>query len=908
MANNVPPRRICAITFTNKAAGELVIRLGLTDETPKELTPRVSTIHSLALNGIRRDPKGFGLQSSVSPLDDYDQRQMLKKIIERIPAAENINVWNLLDKIGFHRARGVGFRVDYTDEVHERALDEHSGYHALDDMELQLWSLFEDEKRKNSAVDFDDMLHLVTRRLREDPKWKAALQRQFDHVLMDEAQDTNPVQWEFVNALLPEENLNMYIVGDMSQCQPPWTKIKLVTKPPKGGRPAECEQRPISEVQDGDLAVAWSKHVQISYSAGRKLRVSSRHYSGPMLRIGAADATTDCTPNHWNWVRFNKNAVGKYAVYLMYRSDLGYRVGVTVFKRSTGNNKRGGYGLSTRFNQEKAEKAWILKVCDTRPDAEAWEEIYSVKYGIPESLFEPAPCFNKTAELIKLVFQHANPVGGLRCLSDHGLLAEHPLLANRAAGFKGASWRGYFKTAAANIIPILMDIPVEGRNKSAMISAVSTYDYDGLVYSLDVEKDHTYIADGLVVGNSIYGFNGALPRLLKEYSESWRGVTPDLYRIARNHRSVPEIVKLANVLQTKMTRTIPLKMESWRGLNGESGLTKMLTACLSEDIAISIASEIKHDAHLKKNPILYKENAILVRASIQIRELEAELVRRRIPYIVRGGRGLLQTEEVRDILAYLRLAANHKDFMALVRAVSVPKRGFGEVALEKLRAKANAEHDGDLVSACRSQAKLSMFLDTIDHISGFTHVPLTALNKVIQLTRYRDYIRDKYKKDPEKVKNKLENIERFIQLVDGLVTGSAMTTEDLVFQLSLDRPKDENDKARIEQRFASGQITQLEREQLLDDLVQGAVVISTIHAAKGLEWKRVYVTNITEGSLPHKFSMGSEEEIEEERRLFYVACTRAKDILVLCLPSLQRNGPNTNNLKPSRFLEEIGVA
>ena len=88
---------------------------------------------------------------------------------------------------------------------------------------------------------------------------------------------------------------------------------------------------------------------------------------------------------------------------------------------------------------------------------------------------------------------------------------------------------------------------------------------------------------------------------------------------------------------------------------------------------------------------------------------------------------------------------------------------------------------------------------------------------------------------------------------------------------------------------------------------QGSVTISTIHSAKGLEWKRVYVTNVYEGSLPNRFSMGSDEEIEEERRLFYVACTRAKDALVLCLPEKVpvQGSANVQRVAPSRFLKEI---
>jgi superfamily I DNA/RNA helicase len=367
-------------------------RLGLHLGGLPEKEPRVGTIHALALGGIRKNPKAFGLGDHVTPLDDYDQSKLMKRIIDQYDEDQGGKIerdkgfeYGVLEKISFHRARGVGFSNEYTTAVHKLALEQHSGYHALTEEYLDLWEMFEDEKRKNSVVDFDDMLHLVVRRLRNDPQWKAVLQKQFDHVLMDEAQDTNPVQWEFVNGLLGPDNPNLYVVGDMSQ--------------------------------------------------------------------------------------------------------------------------------------------------------------------------------------------------------------------------------------------------------------------------------------------SIYGFNGAVPAILKHYSEEWRGQVPTMYRIAKNHRSQKDIVHLANKIQKTMTHTIPLQMQTFRE---EDGLIKKVVACLPQDIANTIAAEIQKEAGRKKEPVLYKENAILVRSAIQIRDIEGELVRRRIPYVVRGGRGLLQTEEVRDILAYLRLASNHKDFIAFIRCCSCP--------------------------------------------------------------------------------------------------------------------------------------------------------------------------------------------------------------------------------------------
>jgi DNA helicase II / ATP-dependent DNA helicase PcrA len=627
MEQGVAPRRICVLTFTNKAAGELKERLGIHLGSPPEKEPRVGTIHALALGGIRKNPKAFGLGSHVTPLDDYDQSKLMRRIIEQHDEEQDTQVerdkgfeYGVLEKISFHRARGVGFSNEYTSAVHARALEQHGGYHALSDEYVELWKLFEEEKLRQSVVDFDDMLHLVVRRMRNDPQWKASLGRQFEHVLMDEAQDTNPVQWEFVNGLLAEDNPNLYVVGDMSQ--------------------------------------------------------------------------------------------------------------------------------------------------------------------------------------------------------------------------------------------------------------------------------------------SIYGFNGAVPRILKDYSENWRGHTPEMYRIARNHRSMKEIVWLANKIQKTMTETIPLQMDTHREEDGE---WRTMFDRTPQHIAVAIAQQI---ASGPRHGILYKDNAVLTRSGLQMRDIEGELIRRRIPYVIRGGRALLQTEEIRDILSYLRLASNPKDFIAFMRCCSVPRCGVGEVALVKLRAEAKENYDGDLIEAAKSNKNLAKLVSIIDQIKTFNDHPVTAVNKLLSIFDYRAYIMEKYASDPDKIAIKLENIDRFVFVVASVAEENAMTLDDFIFQMALDRTKQEQGQKELyAHQLAHNAITQDQYDRKMEEIKRGAVVISTIHSAKGLEWKRVYVTNLHEGSIPNKFCR-TEEEIEEERRLFYVACTRAKDTLVICVPELLQSKTNRKDfyrVAPSRFLEEIGV-
>jgi superfamily I DNA/RNA helicase len=605
MEHQVPPRRICCITFTTKAASEIERRVCSVPEDDIDAEhPHISTIHSLALNAIRRDPEGFGFEGKVTPMDDYDQSQMVKKLIERMPPERGMekNAYHFLEKLEYHRARGVGFADDYTEGVHEEALEHHAGYHALEDWEIKLWHKFEQEKKKGNLVDFDDMIHLVVRRGETEESWRAALQRRFHHVLQDESQDTSPIQWRFVNLLLADDNPNLYCVGDLAQ--------------------------------------------------------------------------------------------------------------------------------------------------------------------------------------------------------------------------------------------------------------------------------------------SIYAFQGAEPRLLKEYSEGWRGHVPDLYRISRNHRSLPSIIRLSNKINSTMTEVIPLKMQMFRGIDPEgkeleTGSTRLIKSSLPSDIASIIAQEIRHDAGLKKGLVEYKDNAILVRSAIQVRDIEGALVRYRIPYIVRGGKGLLQTEEVKDVLAYFRLIVNPKDFPAFIRAVTVPKKGIGEVAMEKIRQRAESTYGGDLVKACGDHERLEAFHDALSGLQGGIDRPADLMKEIVEAFRYKDYLGIKYGNEPSKLKVKCENIDRFLLLVNALVAESEMSAHDLVFQLAMERPTEDDDK--------------------------GAVTVSTIHSAKGLEWRRVYITNVTEGSLPHRFSMGSSSEVEEERRLFYVACTRARDFLAICVNGLEPRGPNTQQVAPSRFLREIGI-
>lgn len=389
------------------------------------------------------------------------------------------------------------------------------------------------------------------------------------------------------------------------------------------------------------------------------------------------------------------------------------------------------------------------------------------------------------------------------------------------------------------------------------------------------------------ISQSIYGFNGAAPDILYGFIQEWRGIKPTLYKLEDNYRSVPEVVKLANATQRQMTDTVPLQMISKRGERGETGSVKLLRGSFAKDIAQEVAKQIVASFERKRDHLPYKAHTFLVRAGSQIADIESELVRYRIPYVIEGGKGLLQTEEIRDMLAYMKILVNPKDFMALSRAMSVPKRGVGEKSLEQLKQFADTKHDGDLLSGglAYNHAKMSIFFQELNELRN-EKSPIKVLAKIVKMTSYPKYLAEKYKKDPDKVMTKMLNIDRLNEIFIGILERTPeLTLDDIIFQLSMNE--------------TGGYATKEDEEH-------GRVTICTVHKAKGREWPLVYLTNVVEGSMPHKWA-NTPEEISEERRLFYVGVTRAMNQLSICIPGMVQYGPNTRPLVPSRFLTEIGL-
>jgi DNA helicase-2/ATP-dependent DNA helicase PcrA len=279
----------------------------------------------------------------------------------------------------------------------------------------------------------------------------------------------------------------------------------------------------------------------------------------------------------------------------------------------------------------------------------------------------------------------------------------------------------------------------------------------------------------------------------------------------------------------------------------------------------------------------------LYRTNAQSRPFEEELVRRRIPYVVVGGMKFYERAEVKDVLAYLRLAARPDDDLAFRRVVNVPARGIGAATLDRIG------------RAARETGK--SWWEASRNLAGLTERARTAL------TRFRGIVEDLHQKaetfTPSALLEHLLGVTGYAALYEGSGEREDVARRENIQELL-------SSAREFERRNAEGAAIAeyLDAVALATDADMaassgGAVTLSTLHAAKGLEFASVFVVGLEEGYLPHGQSSQDEDELEEERRLLYVGMTRAKDALTLTLADRRLVYGRIENRRPSRFVEEV---
>jgi len=285
-------------------------------------------------------------------------------------------------------------------------------------------------------------------------------------------------------------------MGSFEICQPPDTKVHT----PQG-------EVPVESLRNGDEVMSFTKrsHAIIGHRHGPKVTVGSRRYGGPLYGVAVGSNTTWSTDGHLFSVRLVPHARRIWGVYLMRRGRW-WRVGKTQLLTTW------GLGVKQRLDMENGEEAWILSTHYSNTEAATAEQIVSARYGIPTTFWVEANTSKRTVSQIEHIYDKIDPMalhrGALWALSDHHRRLEYPFIRSGNTRAK-YSRRVSFLVCACNLLPGAMEVPVPTGGPRFVWSAVRHVDvqsYSGPVYSLDVEKYHHYIADGIVTHNCFYGW------------------------------------------------------------------------------------------------------------------------------------------------------------------------------------------------------------------------------------------------------------------------------------------------------------------------------------------------------------------------------------------------------------------
>ena len=404
-----------------------------------------------------------------------------------------------------------------------------------------------------------------------------------------------------------------------------------------------------------------------------------------------------------------------------------------------------------------------------------------------------------------------------------------------------------------------------------------------------------------VVGDdaqSIYSFRGAkIENILR-----FRNDFPDarIFKLEQNYRSTQTIVDAANSIIEKNTKQIRKRSFS-TAEQGEK--IKVIKAYTDKEEAILIAGDIA--STVREKDLAYSEIAILYRTNAQSRSLEESLRGRNIPYKIYGGVSFYQRKEIKDLLAYVRLVVNPKDDEAFRRVINTPARGIGDVTVNRIAAAA-AERNLSLWEAVSTLSsddmemkgaagkKVTAFAGMIGELSGM-RATAEAYELGLEIA-VRSGIIGTYKmqQTPEAV-SALENIEELINSV------RAYTDEQK--RIAAESGDDAQARVTLDEWLQNvALLTDMDNEKPEE---RNKVTMMTVHGAKGLEFEYVYVAGLEENLFPSMMSLGNEEGLEEERRLFYVALTRAKRGAVLSFAESRFKWGEMTFCRPSRFLGEI---
>jgi ATP-dependent DNA helicase Rep len=383
---------------------------------------------------------------------------------------------------------------------------------------------------------------------------------------------------------------------------------------------------------------------------------------------------------------------------------------------------------------------------------------------------------------------------------------------------------------------------------------------------------------------SIYAWRGAdignLKLLRDEYPQL------KIIKLEQNYRSTTRILAAANSVISHNPKLFEKKLWSDQG-HGE--VIQVVTCRDNEHEAEWLAARLQ--AHRFEHRGTWSDYAVLYRGNHQARAFEQQLRAQKIPYVLSGGQSFFERAEIKDITSYLRLLANQDDDPAFIRAVTTPKRGIGGTTLEALGKAAGRRHqslfaavfapgiDADLATKPLGAVReFARFINRMEWRAA-KEPARQVLSDLLQAIGYQTWLFETL--EPKEAETKWSNVRDFVDW--------------------LGHKGDEENKTLIELAQTVALLSMLDKQEGDQDAVQ----LATLHAAKGLEFRHVFLVGVEEGILPHRESLDA-VKLEEERRLMYVGITRARMSLTVTWCEKRKQGREISERQVSRFVAEMG--
>ena len=951
-------KKILCLTFTNKAAEEMKVRIAKALEV--EAAPfAVCTLHALCGDILRKFGKVLGYTPGLTILDSDDQKTFVKKIVRSVVDNKKLEKDIDINKIVYHLNTAREIYESY-EEIAERFESNFD-----DDVYWEIAKTYLEDLVKNNCIDFSGMLYTTIKILEENPSILKVIQSKWDYVQVDECQDTNYAQFKFVDLISNHHN-NVFLVGDISQCVTGNTIVETPSGP-----------KEIRKIKEGELvksACGNSKAEFKKVSKVYKIKNNNKYLIKITTKSGKS---LTCTPEHICFADFKLKNKDMFFVYLMYREDLGYRVGTT--KSYSNNSNHGRMGFATRSLGETADKVWVIESYESEKEARFWEQYFSVTYGLPtwtfnqhvkaknsydkkdiEKLFNmldtnysaekimydygldfeyphysPKCMSNSRRRNFSVILCGDNRAKPLHCFAisgssdgDKKTLAKAGIATRKAKKAKG--WRVEGSRSNLNDIKEIYNsvhsaidvnliekarftnkslsfLPARSlkRGMTTFICNDNEVIEDEIVSIEKVKNNNAFVYDIDVERTHNFSGNGILTHnsIYLFRGARYQNITDFIDKhencvsipLGQNYRSTPEIIKVANTLIKHNTSHIGVDFYT----DNPSGVApQVLPNVNPQEEAKHIATMIANDINVRG----YKphEISVLYRMNSLSIDLQLALSNYGINFAVIGGGNYFQLKEIKDGIAMLKFLLNPNDSLAFHRCADLVA-GVGPNTIGKLENLAK-EKGITIMDAAKmitsgqgtTDKRAKAFAAKVLEMWDDNFTNESPDTILVEMLNRFGY--DKYlsKNFQKNYNKKKDNLQA---LVNHAASYSKSTGADLSRWLNTIMLTSDSDK----------------------ESKDNCVNLMTLHACKGLEFPVVYMAGVETKIMPHaralneaKDANAAAEALEEERRICYVGMTRAEERLIVSYcnrrPRRDKNGfLKEEKAGPSRFLKESGL-